>query len=643
VSYNVYRTIISETATIPVGVPFGFIGNVKSTSIIDTNIVPDFSQSLPIIENPFSGSGVQTVTLGAHGAYTSVPTATCSPPGGGGTTATLAVTLGVVSFTASFPSGQAFVGDTLKGPNGSLFTVTSVNGINQITGISILYAGAITAGSTPANPVILYKTSNNAPEVNANLTWGVIQLAIVQPGTGYGSAPTITFTPSGATATCTLGSNFGNPTVPGFIQQRLFLGGEVLSPSQFNMSQPGIPYNFNTSFPVQPDDAIQETLSNTVLNSIKSVIPVSSGLIIFADQGAWLLNGGSAGAPISATQIVANPQVYSGAGDLPPVVTPTDILYVQAKGSIVRDLAYNFYLANYVGNDVSVLSSHLFYGFSLIQWAWAEEPYKVAWAVRNDGRLLSLTFLKEQELIAWAHHDTLGAYSTIASINESTAIGNVDAVYVGVQRVINGQTVAYIERFVELNYPNDYQSSWQVDAGIGYTGAAATTFSGAQHLAGSAVTGVADGAVINFTMPVSGTFVFGPGGTPGLTGIASASIVTVGLAFLPQLQPLPLDLGEPTIQSKRKKIASVTVRIKQALGLQIGRLAATAVNMKDMVIGNVGTMTNTTVTGLVTGDARTVIDPLWDVYGQYLIQQPLPYPATILAVIPEVVGGDKDK
>src|SRR6516164_6709895 len=76
VSYNVYRTIISETSTIPVGVPYGFIGNVTGTSIIDTNIAPNFAEGPPIIENPFLGSGVQTVILGAHGAYTAIPTAT---------------------------------------------------------------------------------------------------------------------------------------------------------------------------------------------------------------------------------------------------------------------------------------------------------------------------------------------------------------------------------------------------------------------------------------------------------------------------------------------------------------------------------------------------------------------------------------
>jgi hypothetical protein len=130
-------------------------------------------------------------------------------------------------------------------------------------------------------------------------------------------------------------------------------------------------------------------------------------------------------------------------------------------------------------------------------------------------------------------------------------------------------------------------------------------------------------------MPVSGTFT-----------LPAASVVTVGLGFTPQLQTLAIDLGEPTAQGKRKKITAVTVRCANALGLSIGGDFGSLVPMKDLVLGNVGSATNAAVTGLVTADARTIIDPRWTVPGQYLIQQPNPYPASVLGVIPEISVGD---
>ncbi len=75
----------------------------------------------------------------------------------------------------------------------------------------------------------------------------------------------------------------------------------------------------------------------------------------------------------------------------------------------------------------------------------------------------------------------------------------------------------------------------------------------------------------------------------------------------------------------------------------MGRSADTALPLQDLIIGNVGSMTNQLVTGFVTGDVRGYMDPLWDVPGQYLIQQILPYPASILGVIPEIEIGDTAK
>lgn len=633
-SYNVYKAQLSYSAAVPAGAEFGYIGNCTSNSFIDSNIGPDYTITPPIAENPFQGAGLQSVTVTAGGVYTSVPTATVAAAPSGGQTATVQPTCGIA--TTSFSSGGSghSIGDILPSTSvsGCVIQVTNVSA-GVITAWIVLVAGAFTSGSLPTT--VTFKGSSGGSIV-LNTTWAVNGVNIINAGAGYTTTPAITFSSGAAAATAVLAAAAaGNPTVPMFIQQRLFLGGPEGSPSQYNLSQPGSPYNFNVTNPVQADNAISATLSNTILNSIVGAVSVSAGLVVITDKGAWLINGGSAGAPISAEAIVANPQAYSGGNDLPPIVTPNDILYVQAKGSVVRDLAYNFYLNNYVGADISIISSHLFYGYTLTQWCWAEEPYKLAWAIRSDGKLLSLTFLKEQELIAWSHHDTNGTYMSIASVNEAVSFGNVDAVYTVVTRTINGNTVNYIERFTELYYTHDYQSAWQVDAGIQYSGSPAISFSGAQHLAGASVVGLADGIPFTATVSSTGTFTLG----------TAASLVTVGLAFTPQLGTLPVDLGEPTVQGKRKSVSAVNVRVANTLGLSAGKASdfSDQKTMKDLVLGNVGTQSNAVVTGLVTSDARIVLPPQYDVFGSYYFQQSQPYPATILGVMPEITVGDTPK
>lgn len=644
-SYNIYKSVVSYfNAAVPSGVQYGFIGNVTGTSIVDTNIAADFSQSPPIAENPFSGSGVQSITLtNAGSGFSAVPTVVISASPG--QTATAAASL-VPTGTPTIANGGAhyFQGDVIHifGISGLAMTITSVGIGGVITGVALFAQGAsVASGSVPAVNASSYTNSGAGSGALFNVNWIINTLQLVSPGTGYITTPTVAFTggsPSvNASATAALGAaSAGNPQVPGFFQQRLVLAAQVQNPQGFAMSQPGNYYNYDVSIISQADDAITGTLISGKLNTIKSMVPQPAGLLMFTDQNDWLINGGSNGSVVTPSAIVANAQSFNGVSDVPPIVANFDILYVQAKGSIVRDAAYNIYANVYTGTDISILSSHLFYGFTIKEWAWAEEPFKVVWAVRSDGVMLTLTFLKEQEFIGWAHSSTQGTFQSVATVIENTTTaGEVDAIYTVVQRNIQGQTLQYVERVVERTFPNGVASAWCVDCGIGYTGAPATSFTGAQFLGGQSVVGLADGVKIAFTMPTNGSF----------TLATAASTVTVGLGFTCQLQTLPLELGDPTVQGKVKKINDVDIRVAETLGLQIGPDFSHLVPVKDFQQGQVNSMltgqnTSQVVTDLFDGDGRCYLGAGYTVPGQYCIQQSDPIPATILGVFPNITLGD---
>jgi hypothetical protein len=127
----------------------------------------------------------------------------------------------------------------------------------------------------------------------------------------------------------------------------------------------------------------------------------------------------------------------------------------------------------------------------------------------------------------------------------------------------------------------------------------------------------------------------------GFFTLPAASKVTIGLGFTCKLQTLAIDLGEPSVQGKVKKIPFVDVRVTDTLGLTIGSDFAHQTPMKDLIRGNVSSMltgqANQIVSGLVTGDAMTFLDSSYTVPGQYAIQQSNPYPATVLGVFPRIV------
>lgn len=512
-----------------------------------------------------------------------------------------------------------------------------------------------------------------------------------------------------------------HPQVSSYFQQRLVYangGGNLVQ--TFWMSKIGAPYNFDVSNPVQANDAITGALVSLEVNEIKSMIPMPTGLILLTTNGAWIVNGGAGGVatqggPITATTATATPQAYIGANDVPPIVVNYDIIFVQSKGSIVRDLTFNIYANIYTGNDISILSSHMFYGHQVLEWAYAEEPFKIVWVVREDGTLLSLTLVKEQDMYGWARHDTRGNFESICCVTE----GQTDATYVAVRRPHPTQSVEsilVIERLADRTFPFGAEDAFCVDCGlktiantpatglrivansatqysfiadsvttfnpdmVGWIIRAAggiakvTAFSSAQavfgeviqpftdlltddplnrvkkadpgewsidkpftkvfgldHLEGQEVAVLADGGVVDGLVVQDGA----------ITLPAPATKVIAGYGFQAQLQTMPLDVGNETnsIQGKRKKVAALTVRVKDSRGLKAGRLFSTVTPIKEL--------NRVTVMGLpvklITDDERIVMDPLWDVPGQICLQVDDPLPTTVLGVVPEVVLGDGQK
>lgn len=743
-SYNVYKASPVFNVAIPAGAPYGFIGNTTALSFNDAfpGIGPDFSQSPPQGQNPFQGAGVVSYTITNNGtSYTTVPSVSVAAPPAGGYPATAAASLGAVSFAVSHSGSVVTAGNDPNGavlifPNGvtativgtSLVSVSNGRWTYNVTTFTFLNAGSITGAGTltPTNPVqatscsVLGFIDFGGSTPSATITWALTAVNVLQSGAGYTSAPAVTFSAGTGAATANLGMlSAGNPGVPGFVQERLTFGGQANNPQSFNMSQPGSFFNFNTSNPSEADDAISGSIFSGELNDIKSLTTVPTGLLVFAGHLAWVVNGGgglSAYNPITPSNVTASPQAFAGSNDLPPLKINQDLLYCTNRGSYVRDLSYNVYANLFSGQDISVLSSHLFFGFYLVQWTWAQEPFKTAWAVRNDGVMLSLSYVKDQELIGWSHHDTNGQFLSVCSVTETVNGNVVDAVYVIAERNINGSLLQYVERIADRFFPYGHEDAWSVDCALQTTAAVTsattltvannsgqnvtiigdavtltdnsgpftnamatnnwivragggiykittllssiqviatvvrvptllnnyiatafqvvggygiwqpvTSVSGLTQLANLAVTGVADGTVVSGTVSNTGTLSLG----------GTYTKVTIGLAFTPQLKTLPLELGNPTVQGKPKQINAVTVRVADTLGLSIGSSFSTLVAMKESQLGNQNYYLNAVVSDLIDADTRTQIDSQWTIPGQYCIQQNLPYPASILGVIPE--------
>lgn len=232
------------------------------------------------------------------------------------------------------------------------------------------------------------------------------------------------------------------PSTVAYYQQRIVYANSNNDPEKIWLSRPGLFKNFSKSQPVQEDDTVQFVLAGKLFSKVYHVVDLGK-LIVFTESGEWAVNGDESGA-VTPTKINAKQYSYNGASPkLAPIVIGTSAIYVQARGSIVRDLNFRLEQDGYGGNDLTIFSSHLFDKNQIKDWTYQQVPHSILWAVRDDGILLGMTYLKEQQMLAWHRHDTEnGSFLNVASVPGDSE----DDVYCVIERLIGGRFVKYIEK-----------------------------------------------------------------------------------------------------------------------------------------------------------------------------------------------------
>lgn len=337
----------------------------------------------------------------------------------------------------------------------------------------------------------------------------------------------------------------GYPKMACFFQDRLVLAATKKEPYSIWMSRTGDYPNFGiekVDGGVTDDSAIKADLITRNGFEILHLVPAKD-LVILTTGNEWIIEGSSV---ITPAKINPRPQTMRGSNSCPPQHIGNRIVHVQRSGKTVRDLGYQYDADNYNGDDLTLLATHLTEGHKLVSSAYIQEPNSTLYYVRDDGVLLSLAFIKEQNVFAWSHHTTDGKYKKVASIPN----GASDVLYVTVER--NDKT--YIERF----NPN-LEAAIYMDSYITGSGSSIEIL----HLIGKTVQVLADGTRLqDRVVPENGLVAFGQ----------SFSDITIGLAYETRVkQPGPdIGLKEGTMQARISKINTVVLRVEKSYGGHIG-------------------------------------------------------------------------
>jgi hypothetical protein len=630
---------------------FAFVREVK-TSAKKTRLIPFSYSTTQTMVLEFGDQYVRFHTLGATLLSGSVPYEVATP--------FLEADLFDIHFvqsadvlTLTHPNYAPRELRRLGATNWTLTTVTFGSALSPPTGVS----ATATAGATPGTPTTwsyvvtalgtgaidesTYSStatcSNNLYDTGAynTINWsaasGAVRYNVYKLYNGlYGYigqttgttfkdnniAADVSVTPPEINAPFTGAGNY--PGAVSYFEQRRCFGGTTNSPQTLWMTRSGTESSLNYSIPTRDDDSIQFRVAAREANTIRHIVPLSS-LILLTSSAEWRVTSVNTDA-ITPSSLSVKPQSYIGANNVQPVIVNNNLIFAAARGGHVREFAYAMQVGGYMTGDLSLRAPHLFDNYDIKDMAFAKSPQQIIWAVSTSGKLLGLTYVPEHIVGAWHQHDTDGTFESCCTVAE----GAEDALYVIVQRTINGSSKRYVERMASRQFI-DPADAFFVDAGLVYSGTAATTISGLTHLEGKTVSILADGAVHPQRVVTSGS----------ITLDVAASKVLVGLPITADIQTLPLAFeAEAFGQGRVKNVNQVWLRVYRSSGIFVGPSADELVEAKQRTTEVYGAPP-----ALKSEEVRVMVTPTWADNGQVYVRQSDPLPLTIVSMTLEVAIG----
>lgn len=346
----------------------------------------------------------------------------------------------------------AFVNDGLAGAQLSFARVTNGNATLSATdSVTISWSEVLNVSR-----YVVYRDDNGL--------WGEI-----------GETESLSFTDPGKTVDLESGPprfsepfrGAGNyPAAVGYFEQRRVFGGSNGRPDTSRFSRTGDYSVFASSIPSRADDPITSTLTSGKVNEIAHYVPQDS-LLVLTTGAEWKIDSGDNNR-FSADTTRQREQSGWGSSHLRPVVIGRVVLFIQDTERVIRSIGYELAVDGYTGTDMSLLAEHIFRDSAIVDFTSARLPDSVLAAVRADGQAGIMTFNQEQEVIAWSRWGTRvpDKLEAAAAIRPSVD-AEEDSIYFVVKRIINGQTVRYIERTHSRRF-TDVKDCFFVDCGLTY-------------------------------------------------------------------------------------------------------------------------------------------------------------------------------
>jgi len=197
----------------------------------------------------------------------------------------------------------------------------------------------------------------------------------------------------------------GFPSAVAFFEQRLVFANTTAQPQTLFFSVAGSFEDFNGG--VADTDALTYTLGSNQVNVIRH-LQAGRALLVGTSGGEFVVSS-SENAPLSPTNAVVKRQATYGSANIQPVNVANVTLFVQRAKRKLRELVFDFDTDSYQAPDLTILAEHITEGL-IKEIAFQQEPDNIVWCVLSDGKLVGMTYRREESVIAW-HEHIIGGHS----------------------------------------------------------------------------------------------------------------------------------------------------------------------------------------------------------------------------------------
>lgn len=411
------------------------------------------------------------------------------------------------------------------------------------------------------------------------------------------------------------------PAAIASFQQRGWLGGTASHGQRVWGSKTGTRFtmSYHERTPLDTD-RIQFDVAVSERTLVRHIVPMTH-LMLMTSSAEVRVTGANSDV-LTPTSRDVRPVTHVGCTGVRPIVRNSSLLFVGASNQHIYELQPQQAVV-LPPSDLSVRASHLFDDYTIVQSAQQDSPVPVDWWLRDDGKLLGITNMPEQNIRGWHLHVAAGTDAVIGSICVIPD-SDGDRLYAVIARTIDGDTVRHIERMGRIKQPATLAECGYLDSRITYSGAATTTIP-VPHLEGETVYAVADGRV-------RGPFTVTGG---SITLPKSASTVHVGIVYDATLRTMPaVVMADGYGKGRQLNVKEATLRIDGSCAFTVG------VYSDDGYARTMRPSQGVTNEAIVSMDVAIPVEGSWGRNAQIDIEQSSPLPLTIVSVTLDVeVGG----